>query len=213
MILTYYKIRTRPYLGPQHPILALTKLTIKIVPTLTVNTDYLTAFPDWLMSQNGVPVAQTSWPDVRYIINARDLAEWVHMDALYQGYHNALLYLLGINCPPNPGNSYINNQTQSGFGTFGEPHILTLLPEMSQRALKAAWNQKWTVHRRCRPEDFCARVHLNKKSLASDPIHSDLLDSTVLSDVHNKWNSYLLPIAYAEGSPTLVLVIDRRCFT
>lgn len=168
----------------------------------TINADYLTTFPDWLDNQNGSTTVQPSWPNLRYMINARDIAEWVHMDALYQGYHHALLYLLDINCPLNIGNPYNNNPTQSGFATFGGPHILALLPEVSTRALKAAWNQKWTLHRRCRPDAFCARVHLTKTTVASDPIHADLLNSNVLTDVHNKWNSYLLPISYVEGSPT-----------
>jgi hypothetical protein len=168
----------------------------------TVGADYLTDFPTWLSVRNGAPTTQPSWPDVRYMINARDLAEWVHMDALYQGYHHALLYLLGINCPLNVGNPYNNNTTQAGFGTFGGAHILALLPEVSARALKAAWNQKWTVHRRARPEEYCGRVHLTKTGQASDPLSSDVLNSGVLADVFTKWGSYLLPQSYVEGCPT-----------
>lgn len=168
----------------------------------TVDADYLTSYTDWLNSRNGAASVQPSWPSVRYMINARDLAEWVHMDALYQGYHHALLYLLGIHCPLNVGNPYKTNQTQAGFGTFGDPHILALLPEVSARALKAAWNQKWTVHRRARPEEYCGRVHLTKTSLASDPLHPDVLNSGVLTDVHTKWGTYLLPQSYVEGCPT-----------
>jgi hypothetical protein len=44
-----------------------------------------------------------------------------------------------------------------GFGTFGGPHILALLTEVSTRALKAVWYQKWLVHRRLRPEEFGGR--------------------------------------------------------
>lgn len=168
----------------------------------TVDADYATTFSDWLQLQNGATTVQPSWPSVRYMINGRDLAEWVHMDALYQGYHHALLYLLGIGCPANVGNPYNSNATQVGFGTLGGPDILALLPEVSSRALKAAWNQKWCVHRRTRPDGFCSRVHLTKTAITSDPIHTDLLNSGVLTDVYNKWNSYLLPLSYIEGSPT-----------
>jgi len=167
----------------------------------TVGTDYMTTFPDWLESQNGVPTTQPSWPDVRYIINARDMAEWVHMDALYQSYHHALLYLLEIGTPFNVGNPYNNSKTQEAFGTFGGPHILALLPEVSARALKAAWNQKWQVHRRARPEVFAGRVHLTKTGVVNDPISPELLNSDVLNDVFSKWGSYLLPQAFIEGSP------------
>lgn len=168
----------------------------------TINADYATDFPTWLSLRNGAGTVQPSWPSVRYMINARDLAEWVHMDALYQGYHHALLYLLGINCPVNIGNPYKNDPTQAGFGTFGPPHVLALLPEISARALKAAWNQKWTVHRRARPEEYCGRVHLTKTSQANDPLHPDVLNSGVLTDTFSKWGSYLLAQSYVEGCPT-----------
>lgn len=168
----------------------------------TVNADYATDYPSWLSLRNGAATVQPNWPDVRYMINARDLAEWVHMDALYQGYHHALLYLLGINCPVNIGNPYRNNPTQAGFGTFGAPHILALLPEVSARALKAAWNFKWTVSRRARPEEYCGRVHLTKTSQANDPLHPDVLNSGVLTDTFAKWGSYLLAQSYVEGCPT-----------
>jgi membrane-associated phospholipid phosphatase len=168
----------------------------------TVDADYATTFNDWLQLQNGATTVQPSWPSARYMINARDLAEWVHMDALYQGYHHALLYLLGIGCPTNVGNPYNSNATQVGFGTLGPPDILALLPEISSRALKAAWNQKWCVSRRTRPDGFCSRVHLTKTFVTSDPIHTDLLNSGVLTDVYNKWASYLMPLSYVEGSPT-----------
>lgn len=35
--------------------------------------------------------------------------------------------------------------------TFGAQHILDLLGEVSNRALKAMWCQKWIVHRALRP--------------------------------------------------------------
>jgi hypothetical protein len=167
----------------------------------SVNSDFLTTFAFWLLVQNGVPVTQSTFPNVRHIINARDLAEYVHVDALYEAYLNALLYLKGIGTPLNSGNPYINNPSQIGFGTFGDAHILSLVAEVSNRALKAAWAQKW-LHRRCRPEAFCSRVELTKTNQATDPIHPDLLTSQVLIDANNKWNTFLLPTAFPEGSPT-----------
>jgi hypothetical protein len=123
------------------------------------------------------------------------------VDAIYEAYLNALLYLMGIGTPLNPGNPYINNPSQIGFSTFGDAHILTLLAEVSNRALKSAWSQKW-LHRRARPEAFCSRVDLTLNNLANDPINSDLLDSQVLLDVKSKWGTYLLPGSFIEGSPT-----------
>lgn len=136
------------------------------------------------------------------MINARDLTEWAHVDALYQGYHNALLYLQGMKCPSNVGNPYINDPTVVAFCTFGNSHALALLPEISSRAMKAAFNQKWIVSRRGRPEAFAGRVHLTKTGIVQDPISSELLDSDVLDEIFKKFGSYLLPQAYVEGSPT-----------
>jgi hypothetical protein len=167
----------------------------------SVNSDYLYTLTSWLQVQNGTPVPQPTFPNARHIINARDLAEYVHVDALYEPYLNALLYLLGIGTPLNSGNPYIKNPSQVGFGTFGGAHILSLLAEVSNRAIKAAWSQKW-LHRRCRPEAFCNRVDLTKTNQATDPIHPDLLTSQVLIDINTKWNTFFLPTAFPEGSPT-----------
>jgi hypothetical protein len=124
------------------------------------------------------------------------------MDSLYQGYHHTLLYPQGIRCSTNVGNPYHKNPTQMAFCTFGNAHALALLPEICSRAMKAAFNYKWTVSRRGRPEAFGGRVHLTKTGVVNDSISSELLKSDVLNEVFNKWGSYLLPQAYPEGSPT-----------
>jgi hypothetical protein len=46
------------------------------------------------------------------------------------------------------------SRNQVGFGTYGAPHILSLVTEVATRALKAIWYQKWFVHRRLRSEAF-----------------------------------------------------------
>jgi hypothetical protein len=68
-------------------------------------------------------------------------------------------------------------------------------------ALKAAWFQKWVLHRRLRPEEYGARVHRHATGEGQYPLHLDLLNSTALSMTKAKWDSYLLPQAYPEGSP------------
>ena len=72
-------------------------------------------------------------PVRRYVRSGRDLAQWVHMDVLYQAYFNAMLILLtppdptdivtggGMGVPLNSGNPYVNSTNQVGFGTFGPP--------------------------------------------------------------------------------------------
>jgi hypothetical protein len=175
--------------------------------------DHLTSFADWLAVQNGaVPGHQTFDTTRRFIRNGRDLAEWVHIDVLFQAYFNACLILGsppdpsnqpsggGIGCPVNPGNPYLGSATQEGFGTWGGPFFKTLVCEVA-RSLKAVWYQKWFVHRRLRPEAYGGRVHARKKQWASYPIHPDVLHSEGLDRVQRRTGSYLLPMAFPEGSP------------
>jgi hypothetical protein len=55
---------------------------------------------------------------------------------------------------------YLNFRKQSGFVTFGAANILDLVTSVGNAALRAVWYQKWSVHRRLRPEAFGGRVHI-----------------------------------------------------
>ena len=171
--------------------------------TLLPGQDYLTSYNDWLASQNGFEDYSYSIDSTaRYIRNLRDLGQWVHVDALYQAYHQACLILLGTGAPFSAGNPYASSATQIGFGTFGGPHILSLVTEVATRALKAVWYQKWFVHRRLRPEAIAGLVHNTRTGAAAYPVHSDVLNSAALDAVHSKYGTYLLPMLAPEGSPT-----------
>ena len=117
-------------------------------------TDYITGFDDYVTVQNGGSTGKTAKysPVLRHIVNGRGLSCWVHSDVLYQAYFVALLRLVGMNAPLNPGNPYFSSKTQAGFGTFGSPDFAATVGEVASRALKAVWFQKWSVHRRARPE-------------------------------------------------------------
>jgi hypothetical protein len=182
--------------------------------TVAPAVDYMTEYDEWLNIQQGCqPERGNVFERVHcYIRNGRDLAEWVHQDVLFQAYFNACLILLappaaseeigGIGAALNAGNPYNQSRTQTGFGTFGPPYIASELAEVGPRALRAVWYQKWFVHRRLRPEAFGGRVHnrLTRPRL-NYPIHSDVLDSTALSQVRQRFGGYLLPQAYPEGCP------------
>jgi hypothetical protein len=182
--------------------------------TAVGNTDYLIDFGQWLAVQNGNDVDPAS-PGTfdgtrRYIRNMRDLATYVHFDALYEAYLNACLILLDLKAPFDPANPYTDSLTQAGFATFGGPHILSLVTEVATRALKAVWYQKWFVHRRLRPEAMAGLVHNHLKGMANYPLHAEILATgagTVADRVHaaniaNGSDSFLLPMAFREGSPT-----------
>lgn len=131
--------------------------------------------------------------------------------------------------PFDPGNPYempgpanmnsCNGENQIGFATFGDPHVLTLLAEVTTRALKACWFQKWYVHRRDRPEEFGGLVHFQQPyynpatgKFTGGPypcVDPFLFMSPALSLIHRRNSigftgvaTYLLPQVFPEGSPT-----------
>ncbi len=178
--------------------------------TVVAGDDHVTSYNDWFDVQEGRVVTQQTFDSTRrYIRNGRDLAEWVHVDVLFQAYFNACLILGtpvsggGIGAPLNPGNPYSNSSVQEGFGTWGGPGIKTLLCEVATRALKAVWFQKWFVHRRLRPETFGGRVHFANTGpidLLGTP-HPSVLNSQAVQRTFSQFGSHLLPMAFPEGSP------------
>ena len=157
-------------------------------------------FDTWLAVQRGLSQpAQLLDGTLRYMRNGRDIGQWVHIDVLFQAYFQAFLCIAGLGTPVDDNNPYRNNPTQDGFGTFGGPHIATLLCEVSTRALKSVWYQKWFVHRRLRPEVFAARVDRTLYHNAGYPLDQEILDS--LSD-SNRLGGYLpAGNALADGVP------------
>lgn len=181
------------------------KIEQKITTTVP-GVDYMTDFATWLAVQRGIAQPSNTFDPVpRYMRNGRDIGQWVHIDVLFQAYFHAFLILAGAGAPFDDGNPYNGNPSQIGFGTFGGPHIATLLCEVSTRALKAVWFQKWFVHRRLRPEVMAERVDRTLFHGAGYPVHAEILNS--LSD-SNRLGGFmtpgnaLLPMAFPEGSPT-----------
>ena len=121
----------------------------------------------------------------RFITYPRDLATYVHFDALYEAYLNACLILLGFKAPVDPSISHLNNIFSpramalsagtlgrvDGFALFGDAHILNLVTEVSTRALKAVRYQKFNVHCRLRPEALAGWMEAIRRD-ASSPIRS-----------------------------------------
>ena len=196
--------------------------------TTKPGSDYMTDEKTWKDVQNGVDFSgKDDFDEIpRFIRNFRDLATYVHFDALYEAYLNACIYLLtemkektgqvGMDMrgqggnkfqfPFDTGNPYRDSLTQIGFGTFGGPHILSLVTEVATRALKAVWFQKWFVHRRLRPEEFGGRIHFHLTKGVDYPIDKEIIKSLkggMLSKYFpGKQGTYLLPQAFPEGSPT-----------
>lgn len=242
------------------------------VRVATPEKDYMTGWQEWLNVQNGLNARATlpgSGEGAEFVEGAyrpmarmRDLATYVHDDALYQAYLNAALimlnegYALDAGIPyhgaakrkfPFPG-AMPGDNNRTPFALFGPPHLLTLVTEVSSRALKAVRLQKFSVHRRLRPEAAGALFHtvysgyephwddpnsqpygatgdmdeqrarqmlattVAKYTFPQDPTvqGSEPGLEDILTDVrkHNETqnggalkNSWLLPMAFPEGSP------------
>ncbi|MCB1056839.1 MAG: vanadium-dependent haloperoxidase [Acidobacteria bacterium] len=156
------------------------------VPTAMEGVDFMTAWDEWLAVQNGKDTQTGNEADIfgpstgvtrRFISTPRDLATFVHYDALYEAYLNACLLLLGMQTPKDPeiaafdpafdklsgggklhADTAPRNRQAGGFALWGGPHILTLVTEVATRALKAVRYQKFNTHCRLRPEALAARI-------------------------------------------------------
>jgi membrane-associated phospholipid phosphatase len=166
--------------------------------------DYMTDHTSWLNVQNGADPRGSDAldPIPRYLRNFRDLAAWVHKDALYQAYLNACLILFGMGAPFKPGIPSVVSRSCEGFVDWGQPHLLALICEVSTRALKVVWFHKWFVHRRMRPEAFGGLVHNYLTGAARYPIDGEVLSSAAVDAVRREHGAFFLPQAFPEGSPT-----------
>jgi len=208
------------------------------VPIATPGTNYMTDFTKYVEVQRGIGQPRESYdPGRRFIYTPRDLATYVHYDALYEAYLNACLILLGMGTPFDPGFDHLSGggvaagdpntrRHANGFALYGGPHILTLVTEVATRALKAVRFQKFNNHIRLRPEALAARVDLVRRKNESDKtIKNEFIPKALLKDIQgfidkleNNGNgdlatstlgnisaisegSYLLPMAFPEGSP------------
>lgn len=133
--------------------------------------DHMTDWPSWLDVQNGANTTRTDVyrsDEPRFLTTPRDLATYVHFDALYQAYLNACLILLGIQAKADSGLPEENaHKTRTPFASFGGPHVLTLVTESATRSLKAVRRQKYNHHLRARPEAIGALAALAKTDRAS----------------------------------------------
>ncbi|MEM6796210.1 MAG: vanadium-dependent haloperoxidase [Acidobacteriota bacterium] len=170
-----------------------------------VGDDFMVDYSEWLAIQRGAApvVGLTFDPTPRYISNNRGLGEWVHGDVSFQGYFNAALIMLGLGsgalCPRNP---YLASANQGGFVTFGGPQVVDLVTKAADSGLKAAWYQKWLVHRRLRPELFAARIENQRNGSKDYGLSAENLNSDAVSRLLTANGNTLLPMAFAEGSPT-----------
>jgi hypothetical protein len=184
----------------------------------TPDSEFLTEYEEWLRAQNGQSVSGRPRfePTPRYIANGRDLAELVRQgltspialslllttpsaeaDSRYGGMFPA------AQPPLSPANPYRRLRTQSAGGaSFGPGHLQAVLAQGIVYAPRAAYWQKWFVHRTLRPEAYGGLAHQRLANGVTDyPLHDDFLRSEVLDRTRAKKGSYLLSQTFPEGSP------------
>ena len=196
-------------IGPYVSQFFIQPFSIGVMPfvgyTTTLPGDFGTDAASWLNIQNGAPSPlqkENPDPQFRYLRSARDVAEYVHNDVLYQEYLNAALMLLKMRAPLNSGNPYPPKlKSETGFITFGFPMIEVLVAEVMARALKNAWLQKWFVHRMARPEETAGLVHFTITGQKKYPLDSSVLNSKAAAAVFSRNGNYFIPLSYPEGCP------------
>ncbi len=221
------------------------------VPVATPEKDFMTDMDTYVKVQRGINPQQfesedkkqsyvlengseaappnRSRPAKRFISTPRDLATYVHFDALYEAYLNACIILLGMKTPFDPAFDHLSGggaaagnletrRNAAGFALYGGPHILTLVTEVATRALKAVRFQKFNNHIRLRPEALAARIELLREPSSKEIPLALARDVSQLKDAlaANKFGgestldviksgvgkgTYFLPMAFEEGSP------------
>ena len=164
--------------------------------------DFMTDTASWLSVQRGQSPAPLQKGTPRYISDARALGEYVHQDFTYQAYMNAALIMLSFSNTFDFDNIYNTSATQGGFATLGGPDVLDLVAKAGNLALSGAWYQKWLVHRRARPEVYAGRLHHQITGAKDYGLSDEIIDSEGLARVFSNTGTYLLPMAFPEGSPT-----------
>ncbi|MEM6671911.1 MAG: vanadium-dependent haloperoxidase [Planctomycetota bacterium] len=214
--------------GIDHGYIQYGALTIDQRVPVAAPKDYMTGFSDWLEVQDGANTRDDETLFLgdeprRFISCPRDLATYVHDDALYEAYLNACLILLSMRTPFDPSFDQLSgmgarhsaggsvDRAAGGFALYGGPHILTLVTEVATRALKAVRFQKFNNHIRLRPEALAGRIdrvdEICAKYPAGGALFQELSDSITdtVSAVRARnqpdGGSALLPMAFQEGSP------------
>lgn len=168
----------------------------------TAGVDYMTDYGSWLNVQNGFAATPLIPGPARYISDARALGEFVHKDFSFQAYLSATLIMLGIADSLDIGNLYRTSSTQGAFVSLGGPDVLDLVTKAGNLSLTGAWYQKWLVHRRARPEVYSGRLHNQMIGEKIYGLPSEVSNSEALDRVYSNTGTYLLPMAFPEGSPT-----------
>jgi len=186
---------------------------------------FMTEYNEWLAVQRGFEPnrntpsgnASTFTGGTRFIARMRDLSEWVHRDFPLQSPLHALSVVFALNDDNafDPSLPYlrVNSSTQAGFVSFGLPDISHLTVHAPRQALTGAWFQKWSAHRRLRPEAYGGRINRQVNGFVNYGVGAELFGSEAYNRAVDEVravngtapgdtaNDGLLPMGFPEGSP------------
>lgn len=175
-----------------------------------IHNDFMTTFDEWLFIQRGNnPLKTIDFQAPRYITTLRDIGNFVHKDPPQLPYLFALLILLNLGQDAlDQANPYIGNPTQEQFADFFKPQFAGLMAIGTDLALRAAWHQKWFIHRTLRPEEYGFLVNLQMNG-SDQGLNAEVINSTSLPRIfatNSLLNApaagtYLLPQEFPEGCP------------
>ena len=180
---------------------------LRVEKLVDVESDAVASITEagWLDIQRGItPPGANRTGNYRRIFSPRVMGSYVHNDPLIQAYYNACLILLTNGAPFDPNIPVLPNE--DGFATLGPGDFITRTAHVCDLALKAAWNQKWNVNVRLRPEVLAGRVHftlLGGQDYNLDPGLTGAATTELMRTVNagNGSDTYLLPLLFPEGSP------------
>ena len=182
-------------------------------------SEFMTDYEEWLAIQNGAAAKRQIQFDAtpRYIATGSDLAQYIRSgpalgwaaalmlatpgggtaDARYSGMFPA------AQAASYSTNPYRQSKTQgSAGGSFGLPYIQAILAMGISNSTRAAYWQKYFVHRAVRPEAYAGLAQHRLTNGVNDyPLHDSFLKSEVLGRNKTKYGTYLLSQTYPDGAP------------
>ena len=175
--------------------------------------DVVPGIDEWLKVQNSEPLTSVSnVPTLtRFTNDALVLGGKVHNDPLYAFYYAAALILLGNGVKPENATLDLGNST--AWTTGSGPDILSAVSHVSKGALLCAWNTKWNIGMKIRPEVYAQRLDLARQNVGGIREATPKLDTIwqnneiaqeikALVQAHHGGSELLLHQQYPEGSPT-----------
>lgn len=112
----------------------------------------------WFDIQHGIETGKNvANNNGKYVNDPRVLGSLVHNDPLYQVYYAACLIAAQNGVSP----SEFNNDNMYCWTSTGFPDILASVAHVALGALRVAWNNKWGVGLKLRPEVFAHRIELS----------------------------------------------------